>query len=151
MYQAAFAEPPWNEAWSANDVENDLRFAEAQQDSIVLVAQDGRELLGFTWGYRISLVKFPFLDGLVDDRANYMDEIAVSRRLRRQGVGKLLVMTYLEAVERRGLPSSVLRTDERNPASMGLFARMGYLPLKDKERTVYDPALPYRVYLGRQV
>lgn len=151
VYQAAFAEPPWNESWSAEDVEKDLRFAQQQKDSIVLVASQLGKLAGFTWGYKIPLEKFPFLRNLVDQNANYMDEIAVTGQRRLCGIGKQLGNSYLDEVRARGQKQSILRTDERNPASMALFAGIGYEPVRGPLGIIYDPEFSNRVYLRRNL
>ncbi len=178
VYQSAFAEPPWDEYkkcsscqrgygldalemsscvacgsrlvdfWSASQVEGDLRDAQQQPNSFVLVAESGEKLVGFTWGYALPVVKFPFLAGRVNDSI-YMDEIAVSGTTRLGGIGTALGDVFLREVGRQGKDSAVLRTDERNTASMALFKRLGFRSILDGAgRVVYDPEFASRIYLS---
>lgn len=150
IYQCAFAEPPWNEAWSAQAIIDDLRYAQSQPDSIVLVASEKNDVIGFAWGYRIPLEKFPRLRGIAAS-ASYLDEIAIDRTSRCRGVGMALGAAYLRSAAACGSTQSVLRTDERNAASMGLFSRLGYVPLDAAGKALYDPQYPSRIYLQRSL
>lgn len=142
------------EFWSDTEIVEDLEFALAQPNPIVLVAEDSNGLAGMTWGYRISLEKFPFLEGKIPAESNYMDEIAVRGDKRLKGVGKLLGREYIKAVRQQGLSDVVLRTDERNISSMSLFRKLGFSGIADSESLrgkVYDPQFPNRIYLRREL
>lgn len=144
LYQQAFAEPPWNETWSDEDVEKDLRFALSQSQPIVLVAMDNETLVGTSWGYKLPLEKFPFLRGRVNPSCSYMDEMAVNAQIRQQGIGKMLGNAYFTEARQQKIPEIVLRTDERNNASMALFRSLGFNLLG-----VRDPQYNNRQYLSR--
>ena len=146
VYKSAFAEPPWNETWTSEEIIEDLEFAKSQKDPIVLVAEKDDGLTGFTWGYRLPLKKFPFLIGKVSDNVSYVDEISIRGNARRQGMGSLLVNGFQRIVNGQGIDEVVLRTDERNPASMALFKKLGY-----ESFGVYDPKYPDRIYLRRKL
>ena len=140
------------EFWAESDILEDLRFALAQPDSTILVAENSDGLAGFTWGYRIPLDKFPFLKGKVPVKSSYMDEVAVRGDKRLRGVGTLLGEGYVTFAKQQGLSEIVLRTDERNVASMALFRKLGFLDIPDLESSrgsVYDPEFPNRIYLRR--
>lgn len=142
------------EFWSDTEIVEDLEFALAQPNPIVLVAEDSNGLAGMTWGYRISLEKFPFLEGKIPAESSYMDEIAVRGDKRLKGVGKLLGREYIKAVRQQGLSDVVLRTDERNISSMSLFRKLGFSGIADSESLrgkVYDPQFPNRIYLRREL
>jgi GNAT superfamily N-acetyltransferase len=142
------------EFWSDAEIVEDLGFALAQPDPIVLVAENSDGLAGMTWGYRIPFEKFPFLQGKVPAESSYMDEIAVRGDKRLKGVGTLLGRAYIEAVRQQGLSEIVLRTDERNASSMSLFGKLGLSGIADSESSrgkVYDPQFPNRIYLRREV
>jgi len=145
LYQAVFAEPPWCESWDADEVGQDLDYALSQESPIVLVAKNS-ELVGFTWGYRLKLENFNWLTGRVSDNTAYMDEIAVKTGSRLKGVGTLLGNRFLDLAAKQGLSEVVLRTDERNDASMALFRKLGF-----RQLGVRDPRYPERIYLGREV
>lgn len=146
VYQVAFAEPPWNESWSREDVETDLRKCLSSPNPIVLVAEDAGRLVGFTAGYRTPFSEFPFLEGIVRERSSYMDEIAVLASMRGRGVGRSLGEAYLQAVVKQGMEQAVLRTDERNGASMALFRSLGFQSLE-----IWDPKYKNRIYLARGI
>ena len=107
-----------------------------------------------TWGYRLPLDKFPFLEGKVKSNCSYMDEIAVRGDKRLKGIGTLLGRAYIESVRQQGLSEVVLRTDERNDSSMSLFGKLGFSGIADSESSrgkVYDPQFPNRIYLRRGI
>ncbi len=144
------------EFWSFGEIENDLVSGLAQKNPIVLVANNGKGLVGFTWGYQLPLEKFPFLEGKVQQEANYMDEIAVRGSKRQKGIGTALGLQYLERARQQGMREVVLRTDERNEASMVLFRKLGFRDIPDSSDSrgkVYDPGqeLQNRIYLRRDL
>lgn len=126
-----------------------MELALSQQSPIVLVAESDKLIVGFTWGYNLPLEKFPFLEGKVNNNSNYMDEIAVSGNCRLRGVGRLLGQNYLNSIQQQGSNECVLRTDERNTASMNLFGKLGFVPVLDKNKPVYDPEFSSRIYLRK--
>ncbi|MBI2632238.1 GNAT family N-acetyltransferase [Candidatus Pacearchaeota archaeon] len=130
------------EFWSEEDIRKDLLFALSQNSPILLVAKYDGIIKGITWGYQLPLPKFPFLKEVIDPDSNYMDEIAVDGKVRKRGIGKLLGSAYIDQCT---APEIVLRTDERNNASMGLFSSLGF-----KNTGVKDPEFPYRIYLRRK-
>lgn len=132
------------EFWSPEEIQADLRYAQTQESPIVLVSEANTEVIGFSWGYTLPLEKFPFLKGKVNAQANYMDEIAVRGDIRKKGVGKALGRAYLKKIQERGIPEIILRTDERNESSMGLFKSLGFA-----STGIYDPEYPSRVYLRK--
>ncbi len=81
-----------------------------------------------------------------------MDEIAVRGDFRKIGLGKSLCLKYIEETTKQRL-DVVLRTDERNSASMKLFASIGFqeiLDLTSPRSKVYDPEFPNRIYLKKR-
>ena len=142
------------EFWGDAEIVGDLEFALAQPNPVVLVTENSDELAGMTWGYRIPLEKFPFLQGKIPAESSYMDEIAVRGDKRLKGIGTLLGRAYIEAVRQQGLSEVVLRTDERNLSSMSLFEKLGFSGIADSESSkgkIYDPQFPNRLYLRRGV
>jgi len=149
IYQSAFAEPPWNENWSFDEVVEDLNLGLNSEGSIVLVAEYENQLLGFTWGYNLPLEKFSFLESLVSSNSSYMDEIAVMPFARIKNIGSTLCQEYFKSVSDAGLDSVVLRTDIRNEASMALFKKNGFTPVVNSSESVYDPIEEKRIYLEK--
>jgi len=147
LYQSVFAEPPWNEQWTEEQVCEDLQFAQKQKNPIIVVASLENRLLGFSWGYDLPIDKFQFLRGYVNPDANYMDEIAVEQNSRRKGIATEITISYLLEVKSSQV---ILRTDRRNKASMALFKNFGFKPVKDKDNNdVYDPKFKERIYLKK--
>ncbi|HUB92353.1 MAG TPA: GNAT family N-acetyltransferase [Candidatus Saccharimonadales bacterium] len=146
IYRKAFREPPWNEDWKPEEVRKDLEFAISQAKPVILVLERERRIRGFTWGYSLPMEKFPFLEGAVEGNAIYMDEIAVDPRARRQGIGKALCMSFLIASGLAGFEQAVLRTDQRNEASMSLFGSVGF-----SNMGICDPEYPSRLYLRKRL
>jgi len=146
IYQAVFAEPPWNETWTSEQVLEDLDFARLQVAPIVLVAEQESRLVGMIWGYKIPLEKFPFLKGRISPNASYMDEIAVASPMRGKGIAKNLGREFERISREQRTPEIVLRTDERNVASMALFRSLGYNLLG-----IRDPEFYYRQYFAKNL
>jgi len=137
--------------WSEKEIKNDLDFALSQDKPIILVAESVSKLSGFTWGYKLPIEKFPFLEGKVSNNSNYMDEIAVNGESRIKGTGTALGMKYINTCKMQNIEQIVLRTDERNNASMALFKRLGFKPIISNGLSVYDPEYPQRIYLALEV
>jgi ribosomal-protein-alanine N-acetyltransferase len=146
IYKAAFAEPPWNEEWSDEQVVDELEAGLLQSNPIVLVAQNSSNVFGMTWGYDVSPEKFPFLAEMFDGRTSYIAELAVDPQARRRGIGVLLGNRYVETARRRGVFNVVLRTDERNPAAMGLYKGLGFSEIGTR-----DPKYKNRIYLVKSL
>jgi ribosomal protein S18 acetylase RimI-like enzyme len=137
--------------WSTEDIKKDLDFAQSQNQPLILVAEKENKLIGFTWGYKTPLEKFPFLEGIISSNSNYMDEIAVSGDSRIKGIGTTICQEYIKTCAEQGIEEIVLRTDERNTASMALFKKQGFKPLIKNRYAVYDPEYPQRIYLFLEV
>lgn len=152
LYQRAFREPPWNETWTREQVEEDLRFAQTQPNPILLVALLADELVGFTWGYQLPFEKMLFLTGRVLQESSYIDEVAVAKDARIRGIGVKLCNAYTNSARTQGMKQLVLRTSVNNPASVALFTKVGFTPLCAKEREgLYDPVYQDRLYFWRAV
>ncbi len=115
------------------------------------MADLNKKVLGFTWGYDLPIEKFPFLEGKISKMTNYMDEIAVSRNSRLKGIGTLLGQSYLEYLKQQDYNECVLRTDERNNSSMTLFKKLGFIPIINNNKSIYDPEYPTRIYLKNKL
>lgn len=145
IYQSAFAEPPWCEVWTPNEVREDLKLAFSQEKPIALVAEN-REITGFTWGYKLPLEKFPWLKRIVSENTSYMDEIAVRKDKRQRGTGTFLGRKFMESAKSQGFLEVVLRTDVFNQASIALFKKLGF-----ESTGICDPKYKSRIYLTRSL
>lgn len=143
--------------WPKSSVVQDLDFALSQRRPIALVAENSKGLVGFAWGYKLSLKKIPLLKGMgYGSNTNYLDDIAVKKDARRMGMGSELMRAYLEQARKQGMKCVVLRTDWRNKASMTLFKKSGFREIEDEDSAVfcrfendplYDPEFPNRIYM----
>lgn len=134
------------EFWSTREIKSDLEFALSQDCPIMLVAESKGEIAGFTWGYKLPMKKFPFLNGLIALETNYMDEIAVSGNMRRRGIGRIIGREYIQKTMEINIPEIVLRTDKRNGSSMALFKSLGF-----EDMQILDPEYEFRTYLRRKL
>ncbi len=144
IYKAAFAEPPWNEKWSYQQVVRQLNGGISKPNSIVLVAENSENILGMTWGFDLSLNRFPFLADNYVKNTNYIAELAVSPCSRKIGTGTLLGRAYVERAREKGIPKIILRTDERNPAALKLYKGLGFSDINAR-----DPTYKNRIYLSK--
>ncbi|MGV8086723.1 MAG: GNAT family N-acetyltransferase [Candidatus Woesearchaeota archaeon] len=151
IYKTAFAEPPWNEKWSTKEIAKELEYSLQQKNNINLIAEINKKIVGFVWGYDLPIDRFSFLKSVVDNSSNYLSEIAVNNNTRIRGIGTRLVQEYFQICKEKNLNEIVLRTDERNTASMNLFNKTGYIPLNNDGFSVYDPKYPNRIYFSKKV
>ncbi len=110
LYEWLFAPPGSTPAaWDERRAEVALRQAIESHDSVVLVAEDGGELIGFITGYQdLHSVRFGY-------RA-WVEDFAVAPERRSQGVGKALLDAAKAWAQERGathleLDSALARTD----------------------------------------
>lgn len=92
-----------------------------QADVVVLVAERGGEVLGYTYagveGNDYMALRGP---------AGVLHDIVVDPAHRGRGVGRMLLDATLAALKARGAPRVVLSTAERNETAQRLFARAGF-------------------------
>jgi GNAT superfamily N-acetyltransferase len=110
LYDWLFAPPGSKpDTWDERRAEVALRQAIGSHDSVVLVAEDGDELIGFITGYQdLHSVRFGY-------RA-WVEDFAVAPERRSQGVGRALLDAAKAWGQERGathleLDSALARTD----------------------------------------
>lgn len=90
-------------------------------DAIVLVADDGGDVIGYAYaaveGYDWMSLRGP---------AGVLHDIIVDPEARGRGVGRLLLDAALAALEARGVPRVVLSTAARNAGAQRLFEQAGF-------------------------
>ena len=93
----------------------------AEPDVVVLVAERGGEVLGYTYAgvedYDYMALRGP---------AGALYDIVVDPMHRGVGIGAALLNATLEALRARGAPRVVLSTATRNETAQRLFARAGF-------------------------
>jgi len=92
-------------------------------DSVVLVAEEDGQLLGYSYG-ALEGTDFMALRG----PAGVLQDLVVDPAHRRRGVGQQLLKASLAALAGLGAPLVVLSTAHRNEAAQQLFARAGFRP-----------------------
>ncbi|MEO6526968.1 MAG: N-acetyltransferase [Gemmatimonadaceae bacterium] len=92
-----------------------------ERNVIVLVAEEGREVLGYTYA-GVEEHDWMALRG----PAGVLYDIVVDPARRGKGVGRMLLDATLAALEAGGAPRVVLSTAERNEVAQRLFAHAGF-------------------------
>jgi ribosomal protein S18 acetylase RimI-like enzyme len=111
------AAPPRTEHLYASFLADQLR----QTNVVVLVAEVGGEVLGYTYA-AIEAVDYMALRG----PAGVFHDLVVDQAHRGSGIGRMLLDATLAALKARGAPRVVLSTAERNATAQRLFARAGF-------------------------
>lgn len=95
------------ECWPRSKVISDFYREMSKPGAICCIAEDGENILGFAWGYTMSVdeniddrLEAPGIRQLVHGEFFYLDEIGVLPRHQRQGIGKALLNTILAGKER---------------------------------------------------
>ena len=87
----------------------------------VLVAERNGRVVG----YAVAAVQ-EYPPVFENPQHGFLQEIAVLREFRRQGIGRGLVEAAVEWLAGRDVAETTVRIDERNPASLALFASAGF-------------------------
>lgn len=94
-----------------------------RQGALVLVAEDG----GLVVGYTYATVEGRDWNSLLDEHAELHD-ILVTEDARRRGVGKALLGATLAELDARGVRRVILSTMVQNEAAQALFRSFGFRP-----------------------
>lgn len=144
LYKEIWKELPWNEFfWTSEMVDEDINFALSQEDFIGKLALNSNNVIGFTWGYRLPLEKFPFLKEVVGEDVIYIDELAVKSDFRRRKIGTTLTNMLIGDVSKLGYNTITLRTNTNG------FAYIFYKKLGFEDIGVRDPDYPERTYMKK--
>jgi ribosomal protein S18 acetylase RimI-like enzyme len=92
-----------------------------EADVVVLVAERGGEVLGYTYA-GIEGTDYMALRG----PAGVLYDIVVDPAHRAQGIGRMLLDATMAMLRAHGAPRVVLSTAERNESAQRLFARAGF-------------------------
>ncbi len=106
------------EYWPKDKILHDFSAEMSNQGSVCVVAEEKSEVVGFAWGYNLTISKessrklnSPNLHTLVSGNILYLDEVAVVPAYQGKGVGKKL----MEAITPTGDKVALLRTLEQSP------------------------------------
>lgn len=91
------------EYWPIDKVLSDFYREMSKPDSLCLVALRDEEIVGFTWGYQVSIdesiddyLEAPNLHRLVSGNFFYLDEVAVLPKYQGKGIGRSLINQLFE-------------------------------------------------------
>jgi ribosomal protein S18 acetylase RimI-like enzyme len=98
------------------------RAALDKRGSVVLVAEDGGEIVGMAYGESRVPSRFS------DERALELSSVVVRMDRRGQGIGRALVLEAGRFASEEGLPWIELKTFVPNQASMEFWEGLGFTP-----------------------
>ena len=93
----------------------------ADPDIAVLVAEEGREVIGYAYA---GVEDYDYMS--LRGPAGVLYDIVVDPDRRRHGVGRMLLDATLAFLKSRGAPRVVLSTAERNQTAQRLFESAGF-------------------------
>lgn len=88
LLQRIFAQPPWNEAWTLNEISRGLISVMAKPGFVGIAAEYQNQPIGFLTGYRLG---FP----PITPACFFLDQLFVDEGHRRTGTGKALLLRAL--------------------------------------------------------
>ena len=98
-----------------------LRTQLAEPDSVVLVAERDRDVIGYVYA---GLEPLSWKE--LRDAAGFIHDVVVDERGRRAGVARALIDRAVEWLRSRGAPRVMLWTADQNAAAQRLFERVGF-------------------------
>lgn len=149
LYAEIFKEPPWNESWEVSQILEDMRRQVKNPGFHGLLAREADEVVGFTWGYSVSLpdmreiVGHAGLDFLFKDchRLFYIDELGVKASQRGRAIGKKLTSALIGMAKTDGNISILLRTNNKAEIARNLYRSLGF-----EDLLIQDGAYGDRTY-----
>lgn len=136
LYARVFAEPPWNEKWTEEDVRKEFADWRRQKHPLILVARDdaGR-VVGASVGHHIEnfLDRTPYLKGKVPQNSYYLRDVAVHPDYRRLGLAHTFTLIRELHANLLGCDAVISRTHEANTPRLELFKMHGYRKLHEHE------------------
>ncbi len=150
VYCEIWKEFPWNEDfWRVPDVISDIKDQMKKDSALFMIAQSGKDIAGFTWGYRANRLGMQAicgstsLDYLFDEHSSifYIDELATAALFRRRGIGSQLTQALIGEARALGNGVFCLRTDIKAQAARTLYEALGFIDLG-----IQDEKYPNRTY-----
>ena len=130
LYRRVFAEPPYNEDFTDDQVYQEFQDT-LKQDGLIFTATEKQGLdrvLGFVSSLPLSRVPevASSVSGIVDaDKAAYFAEDGVDKAYRRQGISSIMKNTLVQANWMSGAEHIVLRTSDQNYRQAAAVTRGG--------------------------
>ena len=151
LYCQIWREPPWNEnCWQPGKVLDDMKEELRKPGAVCVfaVAVDTDQIVGFSWGYLVNKDELKEIAGHdklslfpgYNNRAFYIDEMAIASEYRRKGVAGFLTEMMLSEIDSL-IKFVLVRTDVNALPARKLYSSFGF-----KEIPVRDVKYPDRSY-----
>lgn len=142
-YKTAFAEPPYEEAFTDNEAREALQYILDRDGDLVLGGIDD-DVVALAGGYMKS------------SNVYYIEELAVGPRSQGQGIGRGVLRVLMNEALRREPAALEIRTTSRNDRAIGLYSSEGFArePVTEvvaQTRQDGRLALDERVYLRKDI
>jgi len=128
LYQACFAEPPWNERFEVCELKMEFCEIASWEKSLFLVASEedsDQQIVGAAIAF--SLSRKPDVLSLVREEEReslYMAELFVARNKRQHGIGKMLTNARMRLGWSLGFRRAVVRTSLEQKVIQDLYQRI---------------------------
>lgn len=109
LFQRIFAKPPWNETWTLDGIDVEVRKIMRKEGFIGIVAEYDSQPVGYVTGYRLPTP--PIIPPLC-----YLDQLFVDDRYHDLGIGKSLLAKMVCLGSTRRDYGIVLLTKAHSPA-----------------------------------
>jgi aminoglycoside 6'-N-acetyltransferase I len=117
LFQRVFASSPWNEKWSLERIDRDIRKLMRKKGFIGVVATAGHNSIGFVTGSRIGI--FP--------KIFYLAQLFVDSTIQGKGIGNSLVRETMTIAKEHGVSKMILLTKPDSKAEE-FYHRIGFSP-----------------------
>ncbi len=98
----------------------------------ILLAIENQEFIGTIWVYPLSFEKeFPtnILENLNIANCLYISEMIVAGKFRGQGIGKLLLQSFFDTVDKTKYSDTIIRVWKENIPALRLYEKIGFKPI----------------------
>ena len=109
---------------SFKEVSQHLNSLLSEADNSLLVAESGREVVGFI---RLSIRESPSVPIMVPRRYAHVNDIAVRKDFQRRGAGEALILEAEKWAKSKGVNTLELNVWEFNRAAFAFYQKMGYV------------------------
>jgi len=117
LFQRVFASPPWNEKWSLDRIDRDIRKLMRKKGFIGMVASAGHNSIGFIAGSQLKILPKIF----------YLAQLFVDDKVRGKGIGNSLVRETMTIAKGHGVSKMILLTKPDSKAEK-FYRRIGFSP-----------------------
>lgn len=146
LYCDVWREPPWNEDfWKEDEVKEELLIQNNKPGAVACYAVfqncDYERVIGFTLGYQVDeeemrkISSSCDLDYLFHDgkKVFYIDELAVERSCRCQGVASVLGIVLQDKIREEDFQLLILRTEKTAIPARQVYTKLGFYDTEIKD------------------